>query len=304
MRIPFFSALAVVASGTFAAAQPAESLFDMVFPGAKIVDEAAIAYDETLFITGPMESAFVAGDLMTVEGEARMAAYEMPEGRSVLEAYRAYEKAIAGLGFEPIHSCTKEKECGGRIHYIIATEGRSNRFPNGHDFRYGVFERTVNGAREVVHVMASGKREKTGIYLELAKTDAVETGLEMLSASEIGAALDADGTAAIYGLEFAFDSAELLPASQPVLAEMAGFLTERPEAPILLVGHTDNQGALPYNVDLSTRRAQAVRQALIGQFGIAPGRLEAHGVGFLAPRAPNGSEDGRARNRRVEMMLR
>jgi outer membrane protein OmpA-like peptidoglycan-associated protein len=71
-----------------------------------------------------------------------------------------------------------------------------------------------------------------------------------------------------------------------------------------VVGHTDNQGTLAYNLDLSKRRAAAVVKALVRQHGIAAGRLEGHGVGFLAPVAPNDSEPNRAKNRRVELVKR
>ena len=72
----------------------------------------------------------------------------------------------------------------------------------------------------------------------------------------------------------------------------------------MIVGHTDNQGSLDYNIDLSTRRADAVRNYLMGEHGIDGGTMRAAGVGFLAPVATNSSEDGRSQNRRVEIVAR
>lgn len=89
-----------------------------------------------------------------------------------------------------------------------------------------------------------------------------------------------------------------------MLAEMAGYLQANPAVEVLIVGHTDNVGALDYNMGLSERRAGAVREALAARYGIAGARMSAHGVGFLAPAAPNDSDTGRAANRRVEMVLR
>lgn len=103
-------------------------------------------------------------------------------------------------------------------------------------------------------------------------------------------------------MEFETDSAVLLPEAEPVLAEMAAFMALS-DVGVLLVGHTDDVGALPYTLDLSARRAAAVRSALAERFGVAGGRMEAHGVGFLSPAAPDATEEGRARNRRVEMVL-
>ena len=70
-----------------------------------------------------------------------------------------------------------------------------------------------------------------------------------------------------------------------------------------MVGHTDNQGDLAANMALSQKRAQAVVEALSGKYGIAAGRLVARGVASLSPVAANRDETGRARNRRVELVL-
>jgi len=73
---------------------------------------------------------------------------------------------------------------------------------------------------------------------------------------------------------------------------------------VLIVGHSDNQGTLDYNLDLSLSRARAVASDLVASYGIEASRLSGHGVGFLAPIAPNASEEGRGRNRRVELVPR
>ena len=70
----------------------------------------------------------------------------------------------------------------------------------------------------------------------------------------------------------------------------------------MLVGHTDAEGSLEANRALSERRALAVVERLVASHGIAPERLRAEGVGYLVPRAPNTTEEGRARNRRVEVV--
>jgi outer membrane protein OmpA-like peptidoglycan-associated protein len=68
------------------------------------------------------------------------------------------------------------------------------------------------------------------------------------------------------------------------------------------VGHTDNQGRADYNLDLSRRRAASVVRELAGKYGIAPERLDSFGCGLYAPVASNENEDGRAKNRRVELV--
>ena len=74
------------------------------------------------------------------------------------------------------------------------------------------------------------------------------------------------------------------------------------ELHVAIVGHSDNQGTLVLNLELSRQRAEAVMQALVER-GISPERMEAHGLGYLAPLASNATEGGRAANRRVELVL-
>ena len=117
-------------------------------------------------------------------------------------------------------------------------------------------------------------------------------------------ALRDDGRVAIYSLEFASGSADLLEGSHDVIAAIAAVLERNPDFGIFVVGHTDNEGSLDANQALSLRRAEAVVQALVDDEAIAPDRLLAEGVGMLAPVASNDTAVGRAFNRRVELVLR
>ena len=130
----------------------------------------------------------------------------------------------------------------------------------------------------------------------------MEAGKVTIDATALAREIDAEGHVAIYSIYFETDSARLKPESDPTLAVIAQMLDEQPELQVFVVGHTDNQGTLRHNLDLSTRRSQAVVNALIGGHGISAKRLTAHGVGFLAPVASNKSEAGRAKNRRVELV--
>jgi outer membrane protein OmpA-like peptidoglycan-associated protein len=105
--------------------------------------------------------------------------------------------------------------------------------------------------------------------------------------------------AVTYGIYFDFAQATLKPESAPVLKEVAQAMKDNPDWKLTVEGHTDNIGGDAYNLDLSKRRALAVKEALVAQFNIAPDRLANDGFGASRPVESNDTLEGRARNRRV-----
>jgi outer membrane protein OmpA-like peptidoglycan-associated protein len=106
----------------------------------------------------------------------------------------------------------------------------------------------------------------------------------------------------IYGIYFNFASERLKPESTPVLQEIARVMQAHPEWKLSVSGFTDNIGGNAYNLDLSKRRTAAVKQALVTEYSIAPERLATDGFGASRPVDTNDTLEGRARNRRVELM--
>lgn len=303
------SPLAGAQDGQGRAAQAAMFGEDFTFPGAELTQDGMREYDEVEFYVSPLNATYEAGEILLVEGKVAEAKYQAPVERSVLEVYRAYTQYIEAQGFEEIFSCRDEtgaNGCAGNVGYLLGSRARISNAQNRADQRYSVYARTKDGADETVAVFVTkgGPGRVVDVIVQTASTDAEEEQLQILDASAISNALEQSGAASIYGLEFAFGSAELLPESKPVLDQMAAYLTAAPDVNILLVGHTDNRGGLDTNQALSLARAQAVRAALIADYGISGDRLDAHGVGFLAPKASNASDAGQAKNRRVEMVLR
>jgi len=107
---------------------------------------------------------------------------------------------------------------------------------------------------------------------------------------------------AVYGIYFDFASATLRPESAPVLLEIAQALRANPSWKLTIEGHTDNVGGAAYNLDLSRRRAQSVKDALVTRYHINAQRLSTIGYGFSRPKASNDTPQGRALNRRVELV--
>jgi outer membrane protein OmpA-like peptidoglycan-associated protein len=122
------------------------------------------------------------------------------------------------------------------------------------------------------------------------------------SAALFQTGLKASGHVEVPGIYFDTGKSELKPESETAVAEIAKLLKADPALTVFVVGHTDNVASLDLNTRLSQARSEAVVRALVARHGIAAARLIGRGVGPLAPVASNDSEDGRARNRRVELV--
>jgi outer membrane protein OmpA-like peptidoglycan-associated protein len=125
---------------------------------------------------------------------------------------------------------------------------------------------------------------------------------ENAAAPRIERALEATGRAEIYGLYFDFASARIKEESRPVLDAIADVMTKNAAWKLSVEGHTDNVGGDAYNLELSRKRADAVKDALVTSYQIAAGRLITAGFGAGRPKDTNDTLEGRARNRRVELV--
>jgi outer membrane protein OmpA-like peptidoglycan-associated protein len=114
--------------------------------------------------------------------------------------------------------------------------------------------------------------------------------------------LKTTGHSAVYGIYFDTGKSEIKPESGQAIGEIAKLLKSDAGLKVHVVGHTDNVGGLEANMKLSRDRADAVVQALVRNHGIAASRLNAYGDGLYAPVASNDTEEGRAKNRRVELV--
>jgi OOP family OmpA-OmpF porin len=122
------------------------------------------------------------------------------------------------------------------------------------------------------------------------------------NAEVMGNDIDRTGHVSIYGIYFDTGKSEIKPESDAAIAEIAKLLKNSGALKVYVVGHTDNAGHFDSNMKLSKDRADAVAKALSGKYGIAEARLKAYGVASLAPVASNDTEDGKAKNRRVELV--
>jgi outer membrane protein OmpA-like peptidoglycan-associated protein len=147
------------------------------------------------------------------------------------------------------------------------------------------------------------KQEPSGVW-DGKKTSDEVGGCPHWSGSisgELKKKLSSNGRARLYGILFDTDSAVIKPDSKPILAEIIKMLNAEAGWSLLIEGHTDASGNSSHNQALSQQRAEAVKTQLIAG-GIASGRLQTAGFGQSKPVADNGTELGRAQNRRVELV--
>ena len=139
------------------------------------------------------------------------------------------------------------------------------------------------------------------IWLRIVEKKAMEQYI-VADAAAFSNDIRATGHAAVYGINFDTGKSTIKPESAQAIGEIAKLLKADPTLKIHVVGHTDNVGDINGNIKLSQDRGEAVLQALVRDHGIAAARLRSYGCGQFAPVASNDSEEGRAKNRRVELV--
>ncbi|MCB6179524.1 OmpA family protein [Rhodobacter sp. Har01] len=273
--------------------------------------------------TGP----FAAGALPTrrFEGAVDRRAYRLEAPRATLLDLKApLRDQLVAAGFDILFEC-EARTCGG-FDFRFATEVVPE--PAMHvDLGEFLFLSAARGD-EAVSLLVS--RSAGAAFVQVIQVGPVQPGAEVDAAAADATApdqtpslperppapivdaaagpassaaavrLDAGLPVALDDLVFASGAAELEPGDYPSLGALADWLAAAPARRLILVGHTDASGSLAANVALSKRRAEAVRRALINDLGVAPGQVSAEGVGPLAPRDSNQTEEGRRKNRRVE----
>ncbi len=267
---------------------------------------------------------------LSIEGKVTRLFYLAPLGKSPLEVFRNYQQALQAAGFKTTWTCENEAQGCARAYFALDGYERAKgmRWAEGNlpgvDAEYRDSSWNLEMAlsfeqgRMLVGSLASGGRSlqlllytsaaenahtgRAATYIEIVEPKAMPTGQVTVDAKALGQGLQSEGKIALYGLFFDTGKTEVKLESNAQLEQMVTMLKAQPALKVLIVGHTDNVGSVDANLALSLGRAQAVVAALT-QRGIAAHRLQARGVANFSPLASNAAEDGRARNRRVEMVL-
>ena len=252
-----------------------------------------------------------------IEGALAQTAWSLQaKGLTTLQLLVPLRDQLSAAGYVVIFECDTF-ECGGfdfRFGTDIAAE------PAMHvdlgDYRYLAAKRM--GADGPDHLGLVISRSPTLGFVQLTEIGSakpisapltspaspiVVDPVPAADASPLAEGLAKQGSVALDDLIFASGAADLDPGEYASLEALASYLRANPDARVALVGHTDASGQLAGNIALSKQRANSVRDWMIESYAIPPGQIIAEGVGYLAPRDSNLTEQGLTRNRRVEVML-
>jgi len=330
LRCRPLACLALLPAWIALAAQAAEPAKDHPlvgrYEGAVLEGYKGSSYDEAALIQGPFQN-WGGGqpERLKVEGKVGLYAYLLPAGRSLLEVQRNYEASLKARGFELVFACaTSDGSCyqprpgsaPTTTPYDFALAFDEPEWPRlgkrgdyvrnyfGVGARYLLARRAAPEDTVYASIALAEHQPDVGNYafVRVVESRPMDTGkIVFVDAGAMAKSLEGSGRVALYGILFDTDQAVVKPASRPTLDEMVKLMRSQPQLKLQVVGHTDGQGGEAHNKDLSQRRSVAVVAALV-QAGVDPRRLSARGAGMAEPVAPNDSEAGRAKNRRVELV--
>jgi outer membrane protein OmpA-like peptidoglycan-associated protein len=272
-------------------------------PTYDLTDSNDRQFDEFSFFNGK--------EMVTVEGKFFSKRYSLKQGAtpaSPLQITRNYANAVKAAGGEVLYEGTADVEGikdknGDRMASLkLAKDGKEIwgevlPFNLGNAYDLHAIEKGEM-KQEVAKAEAKPEPPKPEVKPEPVKVEPKED----ISKRDLAKEIKTQGYATIY-INFDVDKATIKPESQPALDYVAQMLKDNPDLNLTIAGHTDSTGTWAHNKTLSENRARAVLEALVSR-GIAAGRLASVGYGQDKPIADNATEEGRAKNRRVELIKR
>lgn len=240
----------------------------------------------------------------TLEGPRRDRAWRLKSNQlTTTQIIGLLREQIVAEGYDILFEC-ETQSCGGfDFRYETFTLPEPAMHVDLGDFRF------LSARRGSDHLGLLVSRSSESGFVQLTELSTASAPAPLLPSPAavappgIGEILEQQGHVALDDLSFESGATTLGPGPFPSLEGLAAYLTQMPFARIALVGHTDTEGSLEANVAVSRRRAEAVRERLIQDHGVAPERITAEGAGWLAPRTGNLTPEGRMQNRRVEAVL-
>jgi len=290
------------------------------YEGSEIIGYREAKFDEYLLPLGRQVTyvplAFQKSQ--KVEGLVSRYTYLAPLGRTPAEVMQNYKLEFARLGlvtmyekgasdqgwFGPTFAETSNDDDLGQILAYNESQERLlvGRSKDAQPTYYEIFVTSYKDGIIPPRLVKAVVKDRTLAEIIVIAPQKLDQKMVFVNADEMKRSIADTGKVALYGLYFDTDKDTMRADSAPTMEEIAKLMRANPQMKLRVVGHTDDQGTAAYNLDLSKRRAASVAQQLVSKYGIAASRLDSFGAGLYAPVASNQSEDGRAKNRRVELV--
>jgi OmpA-OmpF porin, OOP family len=316
------SAWLAMAAAAWAADEPGSADHPLVgrYAGSSIVFYKTSDFDEAALLQAPHDYAALLDrdavddrsgeDWLKLEGRVSKIRYEIPAGRSSLEVMRNYENALKGKGFAILFNCADRTCFSGKLQdpYLLGLQVDRDNMDSTLYFdhvRYVLAKLDMPDGSIYSAVLTGEDQQRVTAFVTVVEANAMKGDMiAFVDARSMEQAIAQSGKINIYGILFDYDKDTLRPESKPTLDEIAKLLREKAKLRLDIIGHTDNRGTPDYNINLSRRRAASVVAALVRDYGISADRLASSGAGLTSPVAPNDTDEGRAKNRRVELIAR
>lgn len=283
------------------------------FPAnATAVLEQAQDPGELTLALGPHDGSALPTQVQT--GAASRAVWRIDApGLTTLQIMERLQDQLLSQNWEVLYAC-HAPACGGfDFRFALDVADAPAMYVDLGDYRYLAARRAGAEGPEHLALLVSRSALLGFVQVDHIGPRAAQiatTGQPRLTApvpaaevGTIGEALERDGHVILADLAFETGSATLGEGPYASLAALAEYLNARPDRQVALVGHTDSEGSLDGNIALSRRRAGSVLERLATAYGVPRQQLDAQGMGYLSPVAPNLTEEGREANRRVEVIL-
>jgi OOP family OmpA-OmpF porin len=257
---------------------------------------------------------------LKIEGGRTEIWYEAPGDASSTELIRNYQNELNSQGFQILYDSTHDPNATKWTNFLAGFGGKNIKTSRSHYVFYAAEQKSirVTSARLerprgdiYVYLVAvewpkddATYKARRGAYIavNIIEVRPMTQNMVVVSSDEMSKSIASNGRVALYGIFFDTNKADVKSESKPALEEIGKLMQKEPGLKLHVVGHTDNVGGYEFNLALSKRRADAVVAVLVKDHGVAQGRLTPNGVAYLAPVAANTTEEGRAKNRRVELV--
>jgi len=286
------------------------------FPGSHIANYEFYKFNEYLLpmgATAKIEGKYKHKSVKEIEGKVTRLTYLVKAGVTAHEVYSSYMEAFKNKGFEILFKC-KKRDCGRNWENTTYFLNELNINPNG-DLGGGLkYGKEDNQRFITARLKQDGKSIYATLYvtqgwwkfpayqLDVIEVAEMEKGQVKIDPKAGLSEINKKGHIAVYGINFDTGKATIKKESFGVIKKIADILNIDKKLKLYVVGHTDDTGAFDLNMRLSKDRAEAIVRELVNKYKIKKSRLKADGVGPLVPLATNETTDGRAKNRRVDLV--